>query len=213
MTSVSWEMVAILTGLICFGLGELNARRRDRERERKEQERSNKLTKVHWEEFVEGADKVGKRVFAQFKADAAISFAGPGAVFTNLVIARCLDHKGVKDVRLFIGKFVEKRAELDTSITDEFDLLVGERFDILLPKALRLGNRSWKIAVLDETVTTGFSMRSVRRHLTDLGYSHVFTACFVCCEAARTIDRHPVDYAAEYSVDNKFSLPWGKAPL
>ena len=215
MESVSWATVVVeaLTALIFFGLGELNARRRERARERKEQERSNKLNRFTWEDLIDGADKVGEHVFSRFKADVVISFAGQGAIFANLVIARFMDHKAARDVQLFIGKFIEKGTQLEPHVSNEFDRVTGERFDILLPKALRLGEKSWKIAVLDETVTTGFSMRAVRHHLTDLGYGQVFTASFVCCDAAKTIDSHPVDYSAVQSVDNKFRLPWGKSPL
>ncbi len=205
--------VELVTAGLFFTLGELNSARRERRRERAERDRASKVNRYTWEELLEGADRIGEEVFSKFKADVVLSFAGPAAVFANLVIARHLDRKELSKIRLINGKFIEKDADPELALLSDFDLIVGERLDVLLPRSLAVGDRSWRIAVLDETVTTGSSMRAIKGYLNDCGYQHVCTACFVCCETARTIDPHSVDYAAVFNVDNKFTLPWGKSPL
>lgn len=203
----------VVIALLFFLLGELNARWRDRRHERKERERANKQNRYTWEELVEGADNVGKHIISQFKPDVVISFAGPGAVFANLVLARSLNRKALFAMKLFTGKFLDKGAPPEELVSEEFDVITGDRLHVLLPRGLQQGDRSWKIAILDETVTTGSSMRLIKRYLKDLGYHHVRAGCLVCCEGAKLVDPHTVDFAAYVNAGNKFVLPWGKTPL
>ncbi len=203
----------IVIALLFFFLGEVNAHWRERRRERKERERANKQNRYTWEELVEGADKVGKQIISRFKPDVVLSFAGPGAVFANLVLARSLNRNALFGMRLFTGKFLDKSAPSESIVSTEFDVVSGDRLHVLLPKELGHGDRSWKIAVLDETVTTGSSMRLIKKHLSDLGYQHVRAGCLVCCEGAKLVDPHTVDFAAYFNAGNTFVLPWGKSPL
>jgi hypoxanthine phosphoribosyltransferase len=199
--------------LLCFFLGEFSARWRDRRRERIERERANRQNRYTWDDFVEGADKVGKRLVSQFKPDVVISFAGPGAVFANLVLAKTLNRKSLSAMKLYMGRFLDKSASPDAAVSEEYDIVTGERLHVLLPKSLQQGDRSWKILILDETVTTGSSMRSIKKYLNDLGYRNIRAGCLVCCEGAKLVDPHTVDFAAYSNVGNTFVLPWGKSPL
>jgi len=203
----------IVIALLFFVLGELNARWRDRRREGKEHERANKQNRYTWDELVEGADKVGKGIIKQFKPDVVLSFAGPGAVFANLVLARALNRKSLSAMRLYMGRFLDKGTSPDATVSDDYDIVTGDRLHVLLPKGLQQGDRSWKIAVLDETVTTGSSMRLIKKYLNDLGYRNVRAGCLVCCESAKLVDPNTVDFAAYSNVGNTFVLPWGKSPL
>lgn len=202
-----------IIALSCFFLGEFSARWRDRRRERIERERANKQNRYTWEDFVEGADKVGKRLVSQFKPDVVISFAGPGAVFANLVLAKTLNRKSLSATKLYMGRFLDKNTSPDAAISEEYDIVTGERLHVLLPKSLQQGDRSWKILILDETVTTGSSMRAIRKYFNDLGYRNIRAGCLVCCDAAKLVDPHTVDFAAYSNVGNAFVLPWGKSPL
>ncbi len=206
-------MPEVVIALLFFFLGEVNAHWRDRRRERRERERANKQNRYTWEELLEGADEVGKHIISQFKPDVVLSFAGPGAVFANLVLARTLNRKKLLAMKLFVGKFLDKEAPVDSLVSAEFDVVTGDRLHVLLPKGLQQGDRSWKIAILDETVATGSSMRVIKKYLSDLGYQQVRTGCLVCCEGAKLVDPHTVDFAAYFNTGNTFVLPWGKSPL
>lgn len=202
-----------VVAFVGFLLGEFSAHWRERRRERKERERANKQNKYSWEDLRDGADLVGKDLISKFKPDVVLSFAGPGAVFANLVLARTLNRKSLLAMRLFTGRFLNKDVPAEEIVSEDFDVVTGDRQHILLPKSLRQGDRSWKVAVLDETVATGSSMRLIKRYLSDLGYQNVRTGCFVMCQGAKLVDPHTVDVFANSNVGNDFILPWGKSPL
>jgi hypothetical protein len=183
LLGVAGIVIAFLASWLFYYLGETKNERRERERQKWESEFPATVTKYSWEDFVEGAKKVGKFIINEYKPDAIIIFSGSSSVFSSLMLELSLDRQSLLTTRLFTARFIGKEGPADPALLRGHEVLENSlaRFNILIPESLRLdADRRWRIAIIDDTTTTGMSMNMVRDHLRSLGFNNVKTACFTC---------------------------------
>lgn len=209
-------IVAIIVGWFFYFLGESKNVRRERERQRRENELPANVTKYSWEDYVDGAKKVGKYIIGEFKPDAILIFAGSSSIFSNLMLDLTLDRESLLATRVYTARFVSKDAPLDAAALRGYEVLENNlaRLKVLLPEIFKLdGDRHWKVAIIDDTTTTGMSMQMVRSHLQALGYKNLRAASFTCVTRKNFNVENPIDFAYQYTTSNDFLFPWGKKPI
>jgi hypoxanthine phosphoribosyltransferase len=119
-------------------------------------------------------------------------------------------------MRVFTGQFIDRAASIEVLLPQgmiEVPTGTNDRWHVLIPESFVSGSRG-RIAIIDDTTTTGGSLEAIRRYLLEKGYrpEDIRTGCFVCYEGVKARPDHPVDFAYIYSSKRDYLLPWGTSP-
>ncbi len=164
-----------------------------------------------WDQVSKGAARIGRKL-RYFGADAVLTFPGPSQIFASLTIAKALSNEEFLRTPIHTAVFGNKRARANAPALSGFIEVTTDEYTIFLPSALVQGdkNRKRRIAILDDAIITGLSMRTLKRFLIDR-YRYqpesIWTACCVCFKDAV----YRPDVSAYVAQEKEFHLPWGNS--
>lgn len=200
--------------LVLLGIGSIVTvvieKWRDYSRDKREKLRAAQHTSFSWESMTEGAQAIGKKLRA-FKPNVIITFAGASSIFANLVLVKCMKRSDLLQIHLYTALFMEKTVSSAALVIPGFKLLESDRFFVLVPEALEREDKEARILVIDDTVTTGSSMRVLKEHLHTLGHprDRIIGACFVCYQGATLGHNCAADWVHKTTSNADYLLPWG----
>jgi adenine/guanine phosphoribosyltransferase-like PRPP-binding protein len=169
-----------------------------------------------WKEIVPAAARVATRIFEEFHPDAVLTFPAASSLFAGLVFAKAAA-ASLRDAfrtpvytALLLNKAGPEIEGYHSILTEPEN--PERRFKILLPKAL-FSYR--KIAVIDDTIISGVTMRALRKEFRKPDYAHIVVT-FACCvwhSGLRITERVPPEIRGieQPVATEKFQMPWGDA--
>ncbi|HXM61770.1 MAG TPA: phosphoribosyltransferase [Terriglobales bacterium] len=96
-----------------------------------------------------------------------------------------------------------------------FSEVTMAKFKILLPTALVKGDSpKWRrIAIVDDSITTGWSMKALTDYLCRAGYkrANIKTACCVCYQGVKVVHGEQPDISPFRASMSRYRMPWGYA--
>ena len=164
-----------------------------------------------WEDFEKGAREVSKQAFGKFGATAVLTFPGTSLIFLGLVLAPLPDEHAIR-TRVYTS--IMCRGKVRHRLPG-FKPAFADQFTIFVPETL-LHERSTRIVVVDDYITSGGAMEALRRFFKqNFDIHNVRFACCVCYDGlkARTDPEAKVpDFVGiePYADRRVFKLPWGK---
>lgn len=169
-------------------------------------------TNFTWEQVSRAATKVGRKVFRKFKPDFLITFAGPSSLFTSLVMTKALSREEFLKTSIHLAIFRDKRRSITTVERRGFKIVDSHRFNLRIPIAVsRVKNRAnVRVAVIDDTVTTGSSLEKMIQYLIRCGFRRknvLYATCVCSKEALREPNTRPDVWV--YKTAGSYRLPWG----
>jgi len=164
-----------------------------------------------WEDFKRGAEEVSRLAFGEFGATAVLTFPGTSLIFLGLLLATLSDKDALR-AKIYTsimcnGKVRERFAGFKPVFADQFTIFVPETL---------IRDRSNKIIVVDDYITSGGAMEALRRFFKkNFDLENVRFACCVCYDGlqARTDPAAKMpDFVGiqPYADRRVFGLPWGK---
>jgi len=165
-----------------------------------------------WEQVSRAATVVGRKALRQFKPDFLITFAGPSSLFTSLVMAKTLNREEFLTMTVHLAIFRDKRRPISSAERSGFDIIESHRFNLRIPLAVsRARNRAnIRVAVIDDTVTTGSSLEKMAHYLLQHGFRRkniLFATCVCSREALQEQNTRPDVWV--YKTKGPYRLPWG----
>jgi len=175
-----------------------------------------------WEHLEQGAEYIGGRIFKRddgFYPDAVLTFSGPSAIFASLTMTVALPREKLFLMPTYLAMWMDAGA--GTPAVPGFTLLPGNGFFVLMPEALTRdpqGNMTRKLAILDDSITTGLPYQVLRRDLVkQFNYKrkNIKVACCVWYEGTSFLrkimpDTKPDEFKFPTPTNN-FRFPWGPA--
>jgi hypothetical protein len=172
----------------------------------------NERLRLTWEQLSRAAARVGAYVFGEFKPHFVITFAGPSALFTSLVMAKSLTREQFLQMPVYTGAFRDKRLHLADAETKGYGIFDSQRFSVRMPEDIYKweDRRNKRIAIIDDTVTTGSVMEELKNHLVKHGYNRKkikYVTCVVSQQAWSDLRTRP-DYKI-HMARGSYRMPWG----
>src|ERR1051326_2448318 len=171
-----------------------------------------KLATVHtgfynWARVMEGAKRIGRKVFNEFGANTVLTFPGPSAVFANLVMATALSKEQFVRVPVYTVVLADKRVH---SVRG-FKAINAKGFNLLVPRSLVQDDerRKRKIAVIDDSITTGRSLQQLREYFQKAGYKPqaITAASCVCFQGATVVQGEEPEIVAFSDTNPRYRFP------
>lgn len=168
-------------------------------------------------DIIPAAQKVFEEL-KRFRPDVIVTFQGASSVFSGLILNMCYSREEFLRIPVYMVLFLAKTLPAALDNLPGYDRRKTRRFTLQVPKALKeylktdRGKRK-KIALIDDTITTGASFEDLREYFSMLGYNKVFTACCVFNSTIREeIPDQPSlvpDAIGITAPHSKYKLPWG----
>jgi hypothetical protein len=173
-----------------------------------------------WEKDIIPAARKVYEELKRFQPNLVVTFQGASSVFSGLVLNLCYSRDEFLRTPVYTVLFLASKELLPAELyhLPGYDQIDTHRFTLQFPKALKeylKADRQHRkrIALIDDTTTTGASFRELRKHFLSLGYKKVFTAC---CIFNATIREETPDQASLIpdaigiiAPHSKYQLPWG----
>jgi hypothetical protein len=164
-----------------------------------------------WAQVMKGAEVVGRKLFKEFSANVVLTFPGPSGVFANLAMAAVLTKEQIVRMPVLTAYL----AANDTATPPSYKAIDAKRFKIFVPSALLQPHVGFKrkIAIIDDSLTTGRSLQVLRGYLSSIGYTsaRVRSACCVCFSGATVVRGEEPEIAKFKSDTPNYRMPWGPA--
>lgn len=172
---------------------------------------SDSVKNYTWEDVLIAAQKVAEQIFKndQFGADAVLTYSGASLVFPGLVLS-ALPYDVFVRIPVYTAIFWDKNTP---GKLVGYDKISTTLFELLIPQALTK-HRSKRIAVIDESVVTGVTMKELRAFFKEKHYS-ARNVRFACCVAYDTRKAPPYEPLPEViglpllDRGQSFQMPWG----
>jgi hypothetical protein len=172
-----------------------------------------RTVKLSWEDVSRYAVLIGRRVLKEFQPHFLITFAGPSSLFTSLVMAKTLSREEFLRTTVYLALFQGKRTRPSDQPIKRFDRVDSHRFIVQVPHAIaEVKNRASKrIAIIDDTTTTGSVGQHIKAYLVRKGYrpDHIQYATCVCSEQAFASPLTAPDVCG-YKAKGAYRMPWGE---
>lgn len=175
--------------------------------------------KYSFEDVWEGAREVGEQVFGSFNANAILTFAGPSAVFANLVMARYLEREALLEMPVCLAlqrDWQPSDPKRKLPMAPGYTSVPGEGVVIFIPDTLaeltKESRKPLRLAVIDDVIISAAVMASLRPYLQKrLGsLARIEFACFICFDKIPKVMRYrKPEFASVWSETENFTLPWG----